>query len=141
MKLEYACVHVIKDVEEDHFDKGCIGKRSTVMAERVDIVADSLPDLLKAIAERFGLTLDYLSIDGNRVSVNRLENASGYAPSASQETRWKAGQLRMYLADYSFIVERRLVDSAIPREDWNSVDIQQDHFEEWIPNPGDSLSS
>jgi ferredoxin len=116
MKTVYACTHVEKCAEKDSFDQGCDpDSRVCLMHERCNFQADSLPGLLQALGKHLCLDIDDVFVpddDGEVTCVgyNRLEDEDGEEPSDDQKRRWKAGEEKLYLADYRFLIERRTVE-------------------------------
>jgi hypothetical protein len=131
MNTVYACTHVEKCAEEDHYENGCDPSTQVcVMHERCNVQADSLPGLLKALGKQFYLNIDDVFVpdddeNGNiaRIGYNRLEDVDGNQPTADQERRWKAGKQKLYLADYAFIIEQRNV-SPIRLEEFQANSIR-----------------
>ena len=116
--IQFACVHVEKNVQHDDYKRGCSGRFTTILCERVNIVAESLPELFKAIGERYGLDIDDLWIpadeigpddDTTRVGFNRLETDDSSEPDKRELAQWKRGGLKLWLADYEFLIQRRIV--------------------------------
>jgi hypothetical protein len=116
MKTVYACTYARKEAEEDRYAGGCVpGTRTCVMAQGCGITADTLPGLLKEIGNYFCLDLDDVWLgDGDggelsRIGYSRQEDDAGYPPEAVLVEKWREGKCRLYLADYSFAVEKRQV--------------------------------
>lgn len=114
-KTVYACTFVEKTAEEDDFERGCIGKRSCIIADDVNIESDTLKGLIAACGERYGLDIDdvFLPDDDNGIvngfGFNRLEDGDSNEPTERQKALWKERKLTLYLADYYFAVEARCV--------------------------------
>jgi len=127
-KTVYACVHAMKMATVDHFETGCEAAGRYVMSDTVNITAETLPELVKKIGDRYGLEVDYAFLNPGRFSFNRLEDAEGYPPSDSERKRWERGKLTLYLADYDFSIEKRTVCDVPPAE-FDTLGIQVEHFE------------
>jgi hypothetical protein len=115
MPVQYACTLINKEVAEDNFNDGEIGNGRTIMHDRINIVANSFADLMKAVGERYGLDIKSVSIppdeddgDGVRmVMFHRQEDEAGDPPSGHHTAMWKEGNAKQYAATYEFLVEKR----------------------------------
>ncbi len=111
--MPYFCTYVSKEVRVDNYETGCETERVCTMAKRCDVGADTVPELLKAIGERYGLDVDDLFIPGDdddditHVGFNRNETADGYEPTERELKGFKRGTVKLWLADYTFAVEYR----------------------------------
>lgn len=111
----YVCTYVHKTIEVDHYQKGCSGESECVLSDRVDIEADNLSGLIEAIGAHFGLKIVDVFIPADEgepithIGFNQLEDVDGNEPGEAQLAKWKKGKLKLYLADYHFGVERRIV--------------------------------
>jgi hypothetical protein len=130
MNMVYACTHVEKCAEKDHFESGCdLRSRVCVLHERCNVQADTLPGLLKALGKHFYVDIDDVFVpdddngDITRIGYNRLENEDGDEPSQEQQRRWKAGKENLYLADYDFLIEKRTVE-PIRMEEFQAAGIK-----------------
>ena len=128
MSTQYACTYFSKEAEEDQFEHGCVGGRHGVMAEACNIASATLPGLLKALGDHYGLDLDDVWPPGEdgtegRMAYNRLETDDGDVPDTSEMMAWKRGELRLWLADYDFTIEKRQV-SPIPRAEFDAAGIK-----------------
>jgi len=127
----YACTHIGKHAEEDSFSGGCQpDTRVCVMCERCHITADSLPGLIEAIGEAWCLDMDDVWVpqdDGkvNRISYNRLEYPDGQQLNGSDPyyEQWKKGEVKAFLADYDFAIEKRSVE-PIPFDEFKENGIK-----------------
>lgn len=129
MKTVYACTFIEKEVEVDDFEKGCIGGRTCVMNQRVNIVAPTLSLLIESIGNYMSLNIDDVWLpeqESTHIGFNRLEDADGNPASQRLEAAWKHGEAKLYLADYHFAIERRVV-SVISRQDFDVAEIKV-HF-------------
>ena len=127
MKTVYVCTHVSKEVEEDDYEHGCLGERRTVWEERCNLEAPTLLGLLEKLREGYILALDDLFIpdDGESGVVqsfgyNQSETSLGDEPTPAERELWKGGGWTLFLADYSFCVEKRTVE-PIPLEEFRAA--------------------
>lgn len=104
--------------EENSFSEGCKGGTHGNAFIDVHFSADGVDALVNKIVDFLGgdcdVELDACGEPG-RIEVQMLETDDGTAPTERQIERWKAGELRLWLADYSFYVEaveRRTVELA-----------------------------
>lgn len=109
----FACTRISKEIEKDNYESGCHGKRTCVMDERCDIVAETVAELLKKISDRLCLDIDDVFIADDtdsaigRISYNRLETDDGDKPTRRIEADWRAGKFDLWLADYDMLIEWR----------------------------------
>lgn len=110
--IVYAATFVDKEIETDDYDRGCIGPRSCVWHERLNVQAPSLAELIAKLSEKLDLDIDDIFIPSDeseevdRIGYNRLENEEGYEPTAQEKKAWKLGKVTLYLADYTFAIEK-----------------------------------
>jgi hypothetical protein len=111
--MPYVCYHISKEVCPDDFEHGCTIERDLMMDEKCDITGETLPELMSAIGERYGIEIDCLFVpDPDKaelgyVSFVRTENIDGDEPSIGQITAWKQGMCRLFVADYGFSLTYR----------------------------------
>jgi hypothetical protein len=110
----YACTYVEKRVEVDVYETGCQGESRLILSQKEDIQSGSLEDLIERLRLVYGLAMDDLFVpDENgkifRIGFNRLEEEDGNEPTESELELWKRGKEWLYLADYDFLVEKRVV--------------------------------
>lgn len=123
VRILYACTHITKDVAVDHFVTGAEVKQTCVLDQRCNITGRSLTELLAALGEVYCLTIDdvFIADQGagrvDWISFNRMENADGAEPTEGQLAAWKRGEVTLYLADYSFAIEKRVV-AGVPKGDF-----------------------
>lgn len=133
----YACTFVEKTAEVDDFEKGCIGKFTTVMAQPCNVSTPTLKELIAKLEKEFFLDMSYLFIAEHDqpvefIGCNQLETADGNTPDEQEKEMWKKGETTLYLCDYTFHVERRIVspidfsefeELQEPDRDWKGVSI------------------
>ena len=98
------CNYVIKMVESDHYENGCTGKVSDC-SYQYKIQGESLDDILKKITEHTNcLKADIMvgEFETNRIDVTVMETGDCNAPSSKDMLEWKAGNIELYVVDYSF---------------------------------------
>jgi hypothetical protein len=125
--MTYACTFIEKTVSVDDYETGCELQSFCIMADPVNIVADSIPKLIGAIGDYLGIDIQDCWVPdfpANRIGFNQCETVEGYAPTEGQIARWKRGDCTLYLADYHFTIERREV-SPIPETDFAGVKFHQ----------------
>lgn len=121
MPTIYACTWAEKVVRKDDYEHGCDDNGTWVLAEKQNIVADSLTKLIEAIGNQFGLKIDDIFLDEDDglvdyIGFNRMEDADGCEPTPGMEFDWKIGNKELWLADYTFGVEKREVSSISAAE-------------------------
>ena len=98
-----------KFIEEDNYDHGCIGQ-TQYNTGNDSFSADTIPALVDKCrafcgADPEGVLLDSCEEEG-RLDIQVTEDDNGTPASASQIEDWKRGELRLWLACYTFTVER-----------------------------------
>jgi hypothetical protein len=126
MKTVYACTFVEKCANRDNLKTGMDPKNEfCVFRESCSLTAETLPGLLEALEKRFYMKIDdvFLPTEEDTVSLigfNRLETGDGEKPSEQEIAAWKKGKGTLYLADYSFSIEKRQV-GEVPREEFAGI--------------------
>jgi hypothetical protein len=128
--IEYSCTHTEKLVCGWHPEQGADTDSRCVMAERCNIVASDLSSLIEAIGSHYALDLDDLWIpdqeeDGqiNLISHSQVEDEDSNEADANDEARCVAGELDLFLCDYSFSIEKRVV-APVSIEEFKSAGIK-----------------
>lgn len=131
-KTIFACTHYEKYAEQDSFFEGCMPHtRRCVRCTSVSIAGESMSSLIKNISRELCLDCEneswWIPMDDETttfMSFNRHENDYGDKPSAKQDAEWKAGELDLWLADYTFHIEKRVVSPVRP-EDLQGVKLHE----------------
>ena len=126
--MQYAVTFIEKLATEDHYENGCDPDTTrTVIADKVDIVADSMAELLERIDVVYGIgisaedsSLDVMEFPTSSFGFNRMETLHCGVPTQQDEREFKAGNKTLYLCDYIFAVERRET-SPVTAEDFAHV--------------------
>lgn len=111
--MTYACTFIDKHVCTDDYNHGAGGTVTCVMADRVNLVAETLRELFDKISDRYGLqTIDDLFIPADSgspsyVGWNRLETDDGGEPTQADLLEWAEHRKTLFLADWSFSIEYR----------------------------------
>jgi len=121
VKFKYRATYLMVDAEEDKYENGCEPETSVCkVSQRVYTEADTLKGLIENLAHEWGLNDNpsegwILMRDENtdkvRIIYQQIENADGMAMSDTEKKRWKKGEIKMWLADYSFTVEKVPVET------------------------------
>lgn len=127
-KTIFACTHCEKHAEQDRFVEGCMPEtRRCVLIRPVTVTGNSMPDLIKNLSRELCLDCKneswFIPMDNGEItymSFNRHENDDGDKPSHNQNIQWKAGELDLWLADYTFHIEKRIV-SPVSADDLKGV--------------------
>lgn len=131
MTTVYACVGMEASYEAYDYRHGCLPEtRRTLSVETLNVTAGTLPELLQKLRAKYGLELDDLwypedenqDADSCRVGFNRLETEDGAVPTEREKDRWRRRQLKFYLADYDFRLEKRQL-SGIPLVEFHAAEI------------------
>jgi hypothetical protein len=103
--------HLLKLVEEDIFNEGCIPETAQHMDVDFDRTYENQDELIEDICNFLGIENDkenYLlnSCDEEgRIDFQLMENAEGYPASSRELALWKEGKCRLWAATYSAYVE------------------------------------
>ncbi len=124
----YACTHMDKMASDWSPTEGAGTSYRCIMDESCNIRADSLPLLIERIGARYFLAMDslFVSDDDSEVShvgFNRVETGDSDEPSNAELAEWEAGNLTLYLCDYTFSIEKRTV-SPITLDEFASAGIE-----------------
>ena len=100
-----------KYAEEDVFAEGCVGRGASFGDNNMRFQGSTLQDLIKSLMEFTGVdhedcvVLDACDEEG-RIDIQLFETAEGNAASYSDIEKWRDGELRLWLVDYTFRVEQ-----------------------------------
>ena len=111
-----------KQADEDVWNDGCqLGTgmcfesgHPTWSSETLEGIVKELMDFL-CVEDKDAVLLDACEEIG-RIDIQRTENAEGYDPSENEIEKWKKGECKMWLADYSFRLEKIETVSAVTGE-------------------------
>ena len=130
MKTIYVCTSYMKTRQKDHYETGCdYNTTEHCGGGQLRVSADTLPQLLEYLAEVCeirGEKIDDVWLPGEgskRLCWNRQETARGTQPSPATMEKFERGEVVLYLADYDFIVEKRVV-SAIDEAELTAAGIK-----------------
>lgn len=127
MLTVYACTLVEKEVEVDSYENGADpDTRKCLLSQKENIKAQSLVELVRKIGEAYGLEMDDLFLPQEPVTYvgfNRLENNEGFEPTPAEMAKFKKGLINLWLADYTFGIEKRHLES-IERGDFYNAGIK-----------------
>lgn len=127
-KIKYIAKGYLKHIEEDNFEEGCLPDTSKTLFLDTQISGDTIEELIDNLKAFVGVkndadvAINACGQDG-RIDIQRLETAYGSAPSQGTIEKWKLGNVKLYLCDYSFNVQvvssdfRIVVDSNRKFED------------------------
>ena len=126
--IVFNATYVDKTIEEDHFEKGCIGGLTCTLAEKIDIEASTFPELIVKISKEFGLHEDlkywFFDKENNHLFYSVLEDNDGVEilDQSKDYELWKAGKIKGYNAEFRFFVEKNDV-RRLPFDDNDCVGI------------------
>ena len=100
-----------KFAEQDHWEEGCDPDTGFSFSGDDRYRSATIEDLLKQIRDFVGVPSDYeIELDScdedGRVDIQVLETADGYTADDRDIEKWKKGDLALWYATYSFMVER-----------------------------------
>lgn len=100
-----------KFVEEDIFAEGCIPETSCYYSDKtMRFQASTVDDLIKSVMEFVGcanraeVELDACD-EAGRIDIQMLESDEGNPASPREIEQWRAGNCRLWLANYTFYAE------------------------------------
>lgn len=105
----FKSTHVYKYVQKDNFETGCYGE-SQYTGYHCTLKGETIQDVVKAITEHVGCKPEHVMVnpcgdDPSRIDAQRMENADGEEPTQSQLQAFEAGEIDLWVADYSFYFE------------------------------------
>lgn len=116
MSTIYVCTRMTKEAVEDDFEHGeepntevfCCEERSTSGAP-------TLRDLMKALSEEWALDIEFAILDDDEGNGtvdsfrwNRMETDEGQEEATPEQVeKWKKGELKLYLATFTFYIQKR----------------------------------
>lgn len=106
----FECHLCLKRIEEDTWETGCLPETAQEFQLSIPIRGASIAEVTQQIAAFTGCTEDQLEIDAaedpGRIDAQVLETDQVDPMSAAYRTRWRNGQIKGYLATYSFYFEQ-----------------------------------
>lgn len=111
----YEVIGFHKDAERDNWEMGCDPHSCVTYSDNMmRWTAETVPELLEQLAAFLGLSeaearevrLLNSCDEVGRVDFQIIENDDGMHPTAAQLKAWKAGEIDLWLATYTFHVER-----------------------------------
>ena len=124
--FKYRAVYLSADTEEDKWGDGCQpGTRCCKMDQKISVESDSLKGLLETLAQEWGFSEEpsdgWIMMrnhdDTVRLIYQQNENADGHPLTDSERERWKKNEIKVWLADYSFAVEKAPAETFIIGDD------------------------
>lgn len=108
-KGRYVATWIDKIADVDTKD-GCSGQGRCVLAEQINVDADTLPGLLKKLGERYGYDDPYWFApdEGQYISFNRYEDIDANELTPDQHKDYLEKGKPVYLCDYTFGIEYQL---------------------------------
>jgi len=114
--FKYRATYLMADTEEDIYSEGCQpGTGVCKLSQKVNREADTLNGLIEKLAQEWGFNENpregwIMMRDDDRDTVRIIyqhhENADGMTMTDTEREQWKKGEIKMWLADYSFTVEK-----------------------------------
>ena len=118
--MPYTINTICSTTEEDTPSDGCIPGYGSQSVYPNRITSTTKQGLLKKLADHYGTTPDRLVINPSgdnpsQVSYSTLETGSGATASDSDIEAWKAGNMRLWAADYdAYVVHESTADMTQP---------------------------
>lgn len=101
-----------KFAEQDSYDEGCLPETGFTFSGDERWSAETIPELLKKLRDFVGIDDDYEILldsceEDGRIDIQVMENADGYTvTSAGWFEKFKRGELALWYATYTFMVEK-----------------------------------
>ena len=111
MKAAYEVTGWFKDAEEDTYAYGCQPDTGTCFSGNDRFQADTVHELIERIMSFVGCN-DRESVllnscdEPGRIDIQIMETEEGCTPSPAIIAAWKRGEYRLWLACYTFHVEK-----------------------------------
>ena len=110
-RIEYRVTDIHVLTIEDSWDKGQLGKFKSEDCDWIKVEpTEFLSDMVDTITESFGEDA-YIDLWDNKITVNLLVDGDNCESSEGQREEWRKGNLRLWNQDYTFYVEKVIVDS------------------------------
>ena len=110
MKTQYEINGYIKHAEEDSWENGCDPTSGNSFFGDTQFKADSIEKLITYLCQHCGAERDAVTLDAceepGRIDIQVMENGEGYHASNPEMESFRKGNCRLWLADYSFQVEK-----------------------------------
>lgn len=100
-----------KFAEQDDWEHGCDPETGYSVGGDDHWSAETVEGLLRSLRHFVGVPHDYEILldaceEDGRVDIQVLETADGYTASDRDIEKWKQGEIALWSATYSFIIER-----------------------------------
>ena len=101
-----------KYAEQDDYQEGCLPETGFTFSGDERWSAETVPELLNKLRSFVGVDDDYeIELDAcdedGRVDISVMENESGYTVMSERGLdKWKRGELALWYATYTFMVEQ-----------------------------------
>ena len=111
MKTQYETTGWFKDAEEDIYEDGCQLDTGFCFSGNETFKADTIPELIEQLMsfvgcnDRESVLIDSCD-EAGRIDIQTMETEEGYPATESDLATWKQGRKRLWLACYSFHVEK-----------------------------------
>lgn len=111
MKTQYEVRGWTKTTEEDNWEKGCLPNSGSCLSGHDQFEAKTVEHLITYLMQFVGtddrgcVTLDACD-EAGRIDIQIMENAEGHHASRPELEAFKKGKCRLWLADYTFQVEK-----------------------------------
>lgn len=129
MNKIFAAIAIQKNAEEDNYERGCSGNSRCVMSDKINLTANSFAELVDLCFSQYGIEKQPININQDHEEVgvqyfmvSQSETDNSYIPSEMELESWRKGNLKLWLADYTFFVEVRTV-KFLEKEDLVGVEI------------------
>lgn len=96
-------VSICKMTEEDHIEHGCDPGSTQDFGEVLNYTNQSIEDVHKIIGA-FSSDNNKPCVYEDRIEISVTENADGHEPSAEERAKFEKGEIKLWVADYSFYV-------------------------------------
>jgi hypothetical protein len=123
--MYYAISFWTKDTQEDHYEQGCIGHATSCVAEYLNFSSPSLQGVIDHIDQNYckvtGIHLDS-DDDSSVLCCSEYECEDTTPPTPEEYELWKNGHLKLWLCDYRFHIEKRIV-SPVSEDEFKALGI------------------
>jgi hypothetical protein len=112
LKEYYTCT-VIKTIEEDSFNGGCIVGTFQDFGVIETFKASTLTDIVKLLESNYGQSPSIFEDETNRLEIQRTENKEGYQASSTDLIQFKEGGINLWAATYSCYIEKIMANDEL----------------------------
>jgi hypothetical protein len=105
IKTYYTCT-VIKTIEQDNYNEGCIGGTFQDLGVITEFKEDDLKQIIIDLKQLYSVDPCIFDGENNRVEIQMTENEYGDKASKKELEQWGRGSINLWVATYSCYIEK-----------------------------------